>query len=155
MTPEEKKQLQDLTDAQKTLSEKVSGLEGENKRLSDENASLKADAATAAKKASFDKLLAEGKAVEAQREPYMAGDMVKYAELAGQPENRQAQGHGKEPVKETKELSDMTPEQAEDKICELADAKAKAENISLDAAMKIVLSENPKLAELQQKKFGF
>lgn len=62
------KQLGEVT-AQ--LSEKTSALE-----------KIEADKKLAEKKATFDKMLSEGKACEAQRDAYMASDFVKFTELA-------------------------------------------------------------------------
>lgn len=47
----------------------------------------------AEKKSKFDTMLSEKKVVEAQREPFMSGDMEKFTELA-QPLNVAAKGHG-------------------------------------------------------------
>lgn len=89
--------------------------------------------ALAEKKGKFDVLLSTGKAVEAQREAFMAGDMAKFAELAA-PLNLEGQGSGKKPD------VDATVSSAEEQIHKLAEdmVKAgKAKNIS-EAQSKVL-----------------
>lgn len=101
------------------LSETKKGLEGQVKTLSEENASLKSEVAThkaekakalkekeeAEKLAKFEELCRTGKAVAAQKDAYLAGDLVKFAELAGKP-NPENKGTGAEGTKVATELSE-------------------------------------------------
>jgi hypothetical protein len=152
MSTEEKKQLDDL-------SGKVTQLTEQNaktaKELADEKAKnerLVAEKALAEQSAQFDKLLADGTVCEAQREAYLANDTIKFAENASkQGENRAPVGTTKETEKKVK-LDDLTPEQAEDKVLELAEKLAEKEDCGITDAISIVLNENPKLAEIYEQR---
>lgn len=96
----------------------------------------------AEQKAAFDKLLSEGKVVEAQRTPYMDGDVVKFTELA-QPLKLSEKGHGGTGT--TGGADDTTD--AQDEILKLAQAKVATDKITLSEAIRASLKENPKLAE--------
>lgn len=89
------------------------------------------------KKTSFDKMLSEGKTVEAQRESFMSGDMVKFAELA-QPLNKK--GSGQEGPGDDEAAKD--PQAT---IVALAEVKAKELKLPLGRAISIVLDEKPEL----------
>jgi phage I-like protein len=160
-------ELEKLKDENKKLSEQVSGLEAEKKKLMDGMngmtpeqmmakigeleatiAKMKSDAEMAEKKAAeqkmlaekraqFDALLSEGKAVEAQREPFMAGDMIKFAELT-QKVNLKAAGTGGTGEGDGKDVVDQVMELAEKKV-------ADREATDIGAAVSIVLSENTEL----------
>ena len=52
------------------------------KQLDAKNAQADGDKAMSEKKDAFNRMLAEGKVVEAQREPFISGDMIKFSELA-------------------------------------------------------------------------
>lgn len=102
----------------------------------------------AEKKGRFDKLLSEGKCVEAQREPFMKDDFTKFSELA-QPLKLSELGHGKDlAAKKTDGKS------AEDEILELAEKKAKEDKIPVDRAISLILSSNKELNERYQKEVG-
>ena len=101
----------------KKLSDAVSAKDAEIKKLSDENSKLKADAETVRKESEFNKLLSEKKAVPAQKEAFMAGDMAKFASLAGTL-NEKPEGHGT-----GGEGSDESEESEEDKVLKLAEEK--------------------------------
>jgi hypothetical protein len=95
------------------------------------------------KKGSFDKLLTEGKAVEAQRESFMAGDAMKFAELA-QPINLQGKGSTEPPPGKTVEAG--SKDDAEKEILKLAEAKVKDKKADdMSSGIKMVLSENSEL----------
>jgi len=101
--------------------------------------------ALAEKKSGFEKMLSEGKAVEAQREPFMAGNMVKFAELA-QPLNHGIGHVGTGTKTDTKNLSDSkTP--AQDKLIELATSYARENKVAFKEAIKVVLKANKELNE--------
>jgi phage I-like protein len=130
MTLEElKKQNQQLNDrveqigkdgaaAVKALNDKIEAKDADIKKLSDENATLKAAAATVAKESEFAKLLSDKKAVPAQKEAFMAGDMAKFASLAGAL-NEKPEGHGTAPDGEGEAKTD------DDKMLALAEEKFK------------------------------
>src|SRR5690606_29054902 len=62
--------------------EKIKDLTGQVKTLSEKAAQFEEAQKLAVKEAAFTKLLSEKKAVPAQKDAYMAGDMAKFAELA-------------------------------------------------------------------------
>lgn len=75
----------DLEKEKVTFSDAVKGvdaLKSEIQKLSDEKKALEVQLSDIAKDQEFAKLLAAGKACEAQREAFKAGDMIKFAELA-------------------------------------------------------------------------
>ncbi len=104
--------------------------------------------ALAEKKSAFDKLFTEGKVVEAQREHYMAGDTIKFAENAGKP-NMSGSGSSNDTpippaVKDSSEAQDQIIKLAEKAV---VDKRAK----DIGSAQALVLSENP---ELKKKIYG-
>lgn len=125
-----------LSEENISLKLKVKEKEEENKKLSEENEKMK-------KEAEFAVLLSEGKAVPAQKEHYLSGNMAEYAKLSVAV-NLSAKGSG-QPAQEDVKTSD----QAEDKVISLAQAKMKEDkNLSFDAAVSVVLSENADLKKL-------
>ncbi len=97
----------------------------------------------------FAKMLSEGKAVEAQRESFLAGDLEKFTSLA-QPINMSEQGHGNDG---TGKGGKAGTEDAQDKVIKLAEkalADKKAEDMG--GAIALVLSEN---AELKKEYNGY
>jgi phage I-like protein len=120
---EMKKKVQDYEEKEKKAAE--------DKKLSE-------------KKDSFNKLLSEGKAVEAQREAFMSGDAVKFAELA-QPVNLNGKGSTENPPPGSEV---KTREDAEKQILKLAEEKVKDKKAgNLSDGIKMVLSENKDLRE--------
>ena len=131
MTLEElKKQNQQLSDrieqigkdgaaAVKALNETLATRDADIKKLSDENAALKLAADVSKKETEFAKLLSEKKAVPAQKEAFMAGDMAKFASLAGALNEKPA-GHGAANEGGNEGESD---ESDDDKILTLAETK--------------------------------
>lgn len=106
---------------------------------------LDAEKKASEKKGTFDKMLSEGRVVEAQREAFMSGDAVKFAELA-QPVNLNARGSAGEP--HVIATADDATKQVREKAQKLlADKKV---NTLADAYSK-VLAENP---ELRNKIYG-
>ncbi len=83
----------------------------------------------AEKETNFKKLLGEGKAIEAQREAYLAGDMVKFAENAKLADNQE------------KKPFDLTPEQMVAKIKELEAKLEKMTDTNQSAEEKKELAE--------------
>jgi phage I-like protein len=97
------------------------------------------------RKGKFDKMLAEGKVVEAQRAAYMENDAMKFAELA-QPLNTSARGSSGDSAASKKD----GVKKAEDEVLELAEKKAKEEKIEIGVAISKVISENPELDKRYQ-----
>ena len=135
---------QKLADMEKKCSDaeaKLGEIEGAKKKLEEEKA-------LSEKTAKFDKLLGEGKVVEAQREPFLAGDAMKLAELAHSVKLG-AEGSGKEAPAAT--VEPKTKEEAEAKILALAEEKIKNNSsLELGEAISQVRKENSKLVELSK-----
>lgn len=91
----------------------------------------------------FNELLKEGKVVEAQREAYMLNDVVAFSKLAA---NVNLNGVGNSEEKKNISFKDLSKEDAELKIKELAEIKVKG-GLKWREAIKEVLNENKELAE--------
>jgi phage I-like protein len=126
-TPEEKAAVVELGDMKKELAETKKQLVEFQKK-----------AQTAEKEAEFTKLLSEGKAVAAQREAFLDGNMTKFVELAV-------------PVKLSEEGNSKTPASASGDVDEeiLKEAKKLAEEkgMPINKAISEVLLTNKSLAE--------
>lgn len=113
-------QVKVLADANEKLQAELSTLSDEvkelrplkdsNVKLTKEISELKSDIARKERESQFEKLLSEGKACEAQREPYMENDMDKYIELA-QPINLKGTGSGANPGEKLETFDDMDAEE--------------------------------------------
>jgi phage I-like protein len=130
----------------KKEGEKPAESSKDEKQLSEvekENAKLKADLEKVGKERDFDKMLSEGKAVEAQREAFLSGDMKQFAEKAvkvnTQATGNAGQGQAKDEPK--------TAAEAEDKILKLAEERAGKDKIELSEAIRITRRENPELVK--------
>lgn len=110
---------------------------------------MKTDAALAEKKSAFDKMLSEGKCVEAQREPFMKNDMNGF--LAKQmPVNLSERGHGNL----GSSSSTVDKDSATGQILEKAKKLSEEKKLSMSEAIAQVRKENMKLAEEHDKQFG-
>ncbi len=97
------------------------------------------------KKEKFRLLLSEKKAVPAQEEAFLAGDMVKFAELA-KPLKLNEDGHGTD----TTNTGEKSPEE---QIMELAEKLVKEKSMTLGEAIRQVRAEKPDLRKkLEEKK---
>ncbi len=127
-------------DAVKELAEvkaKNAELEKQNKELSESQEEIKQNAA-------FDIMLSEKTAVEAQRDSFMKGDVAEFAKLA-KPLNLDESGHGEGGDEEAND-KELSADEAQDKVLELAEAKVKEDdNLELSEAVSMVLSENDDL----------
>jgi len=151
MTPEQIKAMQDenaqlkaqQAATQKELGE-VKAQQAKDKETAD---AAKADAE---KDTAFNKMLSEGKAVEAQREAFKKGDMVKFAELA-QPVNSKGSGNGGEGG--SKETTDESKNgDVDDQIIVLAQKKLEDKSApNIKTAISMVLSENKELASKRKR----
>jgi len=93
----------------------------------------------AEKTTSFTKLLSEGKACEAQRESFIAGDMAAFVEKAV-PFKLNEQGHANKP-------EPIVEKSAEDEVLEKATKLSEETKISMREAIAQVLIEDKKLSE--------
>lgn len=149
-----------LSDEDKNEISHLIGIEKADKKLSEENVSLKAavvereqkivtlseEISGLKKDAEFAVLLSEGKAVPAQKESYMKGDMAAFVKLSV-PVNFKAGGTGNGDLDKDDEIKDK--DQAGDKVTQLAEEKCKADkDLSFPDAVKIVLSENEALKKI-------
>ncbi len=126
----------------------IANLKAQIEALTKEKEQMAQDKELAEKGTAFDKLLSEGKAVEAQRKPYLDGDMIKFTELTSLVNLAKSTGNAIIPAEEGGDV--------QDKINTLAEAKVKESNGELDLgrAIPIVLSENPKLNKAYQDLFN-
>lgn len=135
MTPEEKKLMEDK--------------DAEIAKLKEGQASMEEKVQLSEKNSKFDKMLSDGKVVEAQRKPYIAGDMDSFSALAVKiklSEDGNGTGHGGDG--EGEESSDI-----EDKMAEDAQKMAADKKISLSEAVKIVAAM-PKNKKALETKFS-
>ena len=133
-------ELKEALEKIQTLSTQVTDLEtklSESVKASD---SLKLELEAAKKKAVFDKMLSEGKVVEAQREAYLANDMVTFAERA-KPVNTIPAGT------KAQEAPVSSGKTAAAEILELAEKLVSEGQISLSAAISKVRHEKPELVK--------
>jgi phage I-like protein len=116
----------------------------EEGKLKDEQklAELKKEKELMEKNQAFDKKLSEGVVVEAQREAFIQNDMEKFLSLHSEIKLSET-GNNVVP-KESK----LTKENFEDKIIELAEKRAKDENISLDIAISDELKKHSEESKL-------
>lgn len=144
-------EMKGLKAANEELSEKVKTTEKKVTELTQELKEAKGAQALSEKEQKFNTMLSEGKVVEAQRAPYLQGDMAKFAELSGEV-NLSERGSGKD--KGGTEIGDgkdsKTP--AQDKVLKLSE-ELQAKNPKLDpsAAISQVLSENAELSTAYRK----
>lgn len=130
-TPADPKMEIELADTKKQLSEAKTKLAEADQK-----------AQTAEKEVEFAKLLSEGKAVAAQKEAFVSGDMKKFIELS-QPMKLAEQGHGGG--------SKGGADDAEAEILKEAKKLSEEEKIPMNKAISQVLSSNKALAEKRQK----
>ena len=136
----EQSAFQEMTPEQ--MVAKIKELEAMIAKLKGENDSMSEKKELAEKENSFNKMLAEGKVCEAQRESYVAGDMVKFSENA-KPLNLKEDGNGGNPPK-----GDSKYDDAQDEVLALSEVKMKENpNLTDGESISQVLSENPKLHE--------
>ena len=130
--------------AKEDAEAKLSENEKERVKLHGDITALQAVNAKAEKTAKFDAMLADGKAVEGQREAYMGDDMAKFAENAVNV-NLAEQGDGQGGSSKTEEAEQ---DKALAEIFALAEKRAEKEDISLHEASKAVGNENPSLMKV-------
>jgi hypothetical protein len=88
------------------------------------------------KATSFNTMLSEKKVCEAQRDAFLKGDLVEFA--------NNAQVMKFEEISTSAEVN-ATDKSAEDQVLELAEKKVKEEKMPMAKAIAVVLSENPEL----------
>jgi phage I-like protein len=128
------KEVKALTDMNEDQKKQITA-------LSDEVKALKASNEKNAKEAQFAVLLSTGKAVPAQKDAFIEGDMIKFAELAGAV-NPAAKGSAIDPKLSTAELS---ADQKQDKLIELSDKYAEENKVSHGVAISEVRKLHPEL----------
>lgn len=127
------------------LKQKLESLQGNYDAALVDKQNMEKEKKLSETKAVFDKLLSEGKVCEAQRESYIAGDVVKFSELA-KPVKLEAVGSGV-PAPATVSITSKTD--AEDKVIELAEKRVKAgEFKSMDEAISRILRDDSELRKL-------
>lgn len=119
------------------------------KKLSDAEATATKEKQLAEKTGKFNKMLSEGKAVEAQRESFMSGDMEKFAELAKA--TNEGKGHSGDGKGADAGKGGNETKSAADQIATLAEGISKDRKVPYDQAISIALSENKELSEKYHK----
>ena len=132
MTEQEKKEME-LKDAEIAKLKEEAKANSEKLQLSEKNSK-------------FDKMLAENKVVEAQRKPFLEGDMEKFSELAVKA-NFSESGHG------NGHNEDNGTQDVEDQMSVEINKMMEEKKITLSEATKLV-ARNPKFAKALDKKFG-
>lgn len=136
----EKKEVE-LGDMSKQLSEKSTKLS----EVLEENKKLKEEKETSSLETKFNLMLSEGKAIPAQKEAFMKGDLMKFAELTpkgGVKVEEVGTEDGNKPA------IPGSAEDNDDKVLKLAEEKVKKnEAKDMPTAMSMVLKEQPELAK--------
>lgn len=156
LSDDESKQLSDALGIKQPDPEPAPAVKPEDDvELSDEGKELKAaneKIKLMEKETAFDKLLSDGDVCEAQRPPYMSGDMAAFAKLK-KDVNLDGKGSGEGPGENEGGKDPETRKEAEDKIIELSEAlMEKDKDLKLSDAHRKVMKDNPKLAELCQER---
>jgi len=141
--------IKELQGNQEQMSAVKTEMEGVKKELSeakkqlvDVTAKADADKKLAEKTNAFNKMLAEGKACEAQRDHFISGDMVKFAENA-KPLNS-GSGHGGSGAGAGAGSGD---ESVTDQVVSLAEKMVKDKGMPFDKAVSAVLDSNAELSK--------
>lgn len=132
---------EDKEDDMAKMKKKLEDLMGENKSLKEQLAKLSADKKASERSAEFDKLMSEGRAVEAQRQAFCEGNMDEFVKLSANV-NLKPAGHGNAPAEIEVEFADDAVKALTDK----ADEMVKSEGIEFAQAMSKVIDLNPELA---------
>lgn len=127
----------------KELQGKLASAQGDHQKLMDEKKQYQEEKAMSEKKTQFAKLLSEKKAIPAQEEAFLKGDMVKFTELA-KPLNLEEKGNEGGGGKEEGSVDDRIVKLAEEKLTQKK-AKDRTEAISM------VLAERE---DLRKEKYG-
>lgn len=168
MTLEEmKKELEEMKKENKELKEKLaekdknlseSALKEREEKLAEKEKAVKLseekiekEKIENEKKAEFDTMLSEGKAVEAQREAYIKGDMAEFVKNAVDPKTLNFSEKGDGTNNGDNKNSPKTDTPAQDEVISLAEKKVKEDGVDLGEGISLVLSENSELAEKYKK----
>lgn len=153
MCADYKKQLEDMQAMKKPEGEEMPEQEEKKPELEIELAAAKKELAEAKTKIElaeknnkFNVMLSEGKAVEAQREAFIKGDMDQFASNAVAIKLSEV-GHGGTPV--------TTEESSEDEVLAKAKKLSEEKKVGIKEAISEILFNNKKLAEkIQTEKEG-
>lgn len=120
-------------------------------RLSEELKTEKENSAKQAKAQKFSEMVKAGKAVPAQKDAYMAGDMDKFSELAAKPGEINLEGEDGTGAPSDEHAAPKDQAEAANKLHELAEKREREGKIKYSEALNQVRNENPKLAALADK----
>lgn len=127
--PQEKKP-EEGQDEMALIKKQLEDMKVKCAQLEEENKKMKEAKYLAEKTSEFEKLLSEGKAVAAQKESFLKGDMSEFIKLA-QPVNLNGKGS----------VAGKPADADDDKIIELAEKKVKESGIDMGAAISQVRAE--------------
>jgi len=142
-----KKLNEKIASLEKSAGDKETEIAGMKTKMSEQTAAHDAEKKLAEKRDSFNKMLAEGKVVEAQRESFVAGDMAKFAELA-KPTNLGGKGNSGGGDDQKKDDPNQT---AQDKVMELAEKEVSENKVSLSEGIQRVLNKDKDLHDRYRK----
>lgn len=142
MMPSKEEKIKALEAEIAAKMKELDALKADNVAMKDEQKKYADEKALSEKTGAFEKLLVAGKVCAAQKEAFISGDTVKFAELA-QPLNLADRGNG---TGDTKNADAYT------QIIKLAQEKIKLDaKLSLGDAISMVLTENKVLADEYNK----
>lgn len=143
MTPEEMlAKIAELEKALVDLKTKYEGSEADKAKLQADVSQAQQEKAMAEKTTTFNRMMTEGKTVEAQREAFMAGDLIKFSELS-QPVNK---GVGSADPGKVETFAT-----GQEEVLSLAGKLAVEKKLSLKASISEVLASRKDLAEKYSK----
>lgn len=132
-----KKNAEKTPEDLKLSDDKLKLAEGKIEKLEENLSSMTQTMAENKRTTEFNQMLSEGKVCEAQRKSFMKQDFTEFAKKTEEIKLKEV-GHSKDDNKDEKEASG--------KLVKLAEEKVDKEKISFGESMKVILSENPKLA---------
>lgn len=131
-----------LSEEIKVLNETIKSLSDEKVSLEEKNKELESKIELSKKEVEFDKMLSEGKAVPAQKEAWIKGDLVEFAEKASSIKvNLQEKGSGENKEEDSKK--------DEDALIEASKKLAEEKNITFAEATSLLLN-NPEFIHLNK-----
>jgi len=137
LSEEKNKKLTEEMSGSSNAPDKLKLAEEKIEKLEESLSSMTQKMAENERTLEFNQMLSEGKVCEAQRKSFMKQDFAEFANKAEEIKLKEV-GHSKDDNKDEKEASS--------KLIKLAGEKAGKEKISFGESMKVILSENPKLA---------
>jgi hypothetical protein len=141
MKGKKEEEVKEVGEVKKELADLKVKEEGVQKELSE----LRSKLELKDKEIDFNKMLSEGKVVEAQREAFVSGDIKKFSELA-MPMKTKEEGTGHQPADKNEDV--------DDEILKAAKKLSEEKKVSIKEAISEVLRTNKQLAEKRAAQIG-